>query len=154
LWVTLLFVFDFTSLILLPFISMTCGPIIDNIPISRTWSIPVVTTIRYHYSYQDFLDDDFADEFNPHPSIAHLYWIAVHNPNSKQQTLWNKQTHLWPILSQHVSHGKVKPMTFLVPLLWIISCPTKPLVIHQQTGPIPTFTSWTISSSKHPNQRF
>ena len=66
---------------------MACGLIIDNISTSRAQSIPVVTTIRYHYSYQDFLDDDFADEFNPHPSIAHLYWIAVRNPNSKQQTL-------------------------------------------------------------------
>lgn len=52
---------------------MACGPIIDNIPTSRTQSVAVVTTVRYHYSYQDFLDDDFADEFNPHPSIAHLY---------------------------------------------------------------------------------
>ena len=69
------FIIRSTSLPLpyLPLYSMACGPLIDNITTSHVQSIPVVTTIRYHYSFQDFLNDDFTDEFNPHPSIAHLY---------------------------------------------------------------------------------
>ena len=52
---------------------MACGPANDNIPTTRGQSVAVVTAVRYNLSYQDFLNDDFADEFNPHPSIAHLY---------------------------------------------------------------------------------
>lgn len=33
---------------------------------------PIITP-RYHYSFQDFLDDIDAESFNPHPSVAHLY---------------------------------------------------------------------------------
>ena len=85
-----LYLFNFTSLFPLFFIPMACGPPSSITPTPSTVRLTFIiilqpiTTIWYHYSFQDFLNDPFASEFNPHPSIAHLYWITVRNSNSKQ----------------------------------------------------------------------